>query len=282
MMKKLILMMVFCCSAAVAGEGRFIDTHVHFEDCREGALDRVGEWMKSNSVRRIINFPLSNFRFHNDEERKQTLANYAKHKDCIARACVIFPAEVKSLEETVRQLEREKQDGAVAFGEHYGGFETPENLRLIEACGKVGLPVMVHLGRKSVPTLEAALQRYPDCIIIAHSSAWWSFLKDGTCDRLLKTYPNLYADLSCACKGSLLVRDRKFANEFLIPNADKLLFGTDSGTGSIGQPPAREFALIDGLNLSKEVEEKICRGNAEKLFRGGKTAGSKPAGEQLK
>jgi len=173
---------------------------------------------------------------------------------------------VNSFEEVVKRLAREKQDGAVAFGEHYGGCEGPVNLRLFEACAKVGLPVMLHMSRKGVPGLENALKRNPDCIIIAHSSAWWRFLEDGTCDRLLKTYPNLYADISCTCKGSLIVRDKKFAKEFLIRNADKLLFGTDSGSGSLGKPSAPEFSLMQELNLPQEVEEQICRRNAEKLF----------------
>jgi hypothetical protein len=42
-----------------AGKSRFIDTHVHFQDCRQGDLDKVAEWMKSNHVQRCINHPLT-------------------------------------------------------------------------------------------------------------------------------------------------------------------------------------------------------------------------------
>ena len=45
-------------------------------------------------------------------------------------------------------LQREKADGAVAFGEHYGRdlmFDDPKNLLLYEACEQVGLPVMFHI-----------------------------------------------------------------------------------------------------------------------------------------
>ncbi|MEI6236425.1 MAG: amidohydrolase family protein [Planctomycetota bacterium] len=103
--------------------------------------------------------------------------------------------------------------------------------------------------------------------VIAHSD-WWKNLPDGTCDRLLETYPNLYADISCTVGRSVIGRDTKFAREFFIRRADKLLFGTDSGWWSLGKEKGRapEFALIDELKLPKDVEEKICRGNAERLF----------------
>ena len=261
-------------------QGRFIDAHVHFHACKPGELDKAAEWMKSNKVQRIINYPLAQSRPKNEDERKQMLENYAKHKNSMGRACVIFPNEVNSVEEAVKLLTKEKEDGAVAFGEHYGGgleFDDPKNLRLYEACAKVGLPVMIHLGNKGVPGLERVLKLYPDCIIIAHSSAWWRFLDDGTCDRLLKTYPNLYADISCSSKASLLVRDKKFGKEFLVRNADKLLFGSDNGWTSLdGKPGGGEFALIDDLDLPADVEDKICRKNAERLFWGGKAASLNP------
>ncbi len=264
-----------------AGQGRFIDAHVHFQDCSVGDLDKVAEWMKSNDVQCVLNYPLAQTRPKNDDERKQMLENYAKYKGRIARACAIFPDEVKSLEETIKLLTREKQDGAVAFGEHYGGFDGPENLRLYEACAKVGLPVMIHLGRKGLPGLENVLKLYPDCIIIAHSSGWWSFLPDGTCDRLLKTYPNLYADISCATKTSQIVKDKKFGKEFLIRHADKLLLGTDSSSCALTNKPAPEILLIHELNLPKEVEDKICRKNAERLFRGVNAVNPTAPGEQI-
>jgi predicted TIM-barrel fold metal-dependent hydrolase len=269
--------------------GRFIDAHVHFTCCKAGELDKAAECMKSNNVQRILNYPLAQSRPKNDGERKQMLENYAKYKGRIARACVIFPEEVNSVEEAVKILTREKQDGAIGFGEHYGvelKFDDPKNLRLYEACAKVGLPVMFHkdqnknLDEKGLPRLENVLKTYPNCTLIAHSD-WWKHLADGTCDRLLKTYPNLYADISCTVGRSIIGRDKKFAREFFIRNADKLLFGTDSGWWSFGKKPAPEFALIDDLNLPAEVVDKICRGNAERLFWGGKAGNSTPFGARV-
>lgn len=160
---------------ALAGEpaeagknnARFTDTHVHFHDCKVGDLEKVAEWMKSNNVQRVINHPLAQSRPRNEAERTQMLANYANYKGRIDRFCIIFPDEVNSVEEAVKLLAREKQDGAIGFGEHYGvalNFDDPKNLRLYAACSQVGLPVMFHmdqnknLDEKGLPRLEKVLK----------------------------------------------------------------------------------------------------------------------------
>jgi len=266
-----------------AGE-RFIDTHVHFQDCRPGDLDQVAGWMKSNQVQRCINHPLQQSRAKNDAERQQRLANYAPYQGRIARFCIIYPAEAGSVEEAVKRLAREKRDGAVGFGEHYGEnlkFDDPKNLRLYAACAQVGLPVMFHMDRNKnlddpgLPRLQHVLKAYPQLILIAHSG-WWKHLSDGTCDRLLQAYPNLYADLSCTVGRSRIGKDKALARAFFIRHADKLLFGTDSGWWSLGKQPAPEFSLIAELQLPQEVEDKICRRNAERLFWGGKSRNAAP------
>ena len=265
--------------------GRFIDAHVHFHDTKAGDLEKVAAWMASNNVQRIINHPLRQSRANNDQERAQQTENYKAFQGRIKRFCIIFPDEVSSVDEAVAILEREKQAGAVGFGEHYGEvskpqpgdkglyFDDPKNMVLFAACAQVGLPVMFHMDRgrnldeKGFSHLEHILKTYPKCTIIAHSD-WWKGLGDGSCERLLQKYPNLYADISCTVGRSAIGRDKKFAREFFIRNADKLLFGTDSGWWSFKpeSKPALEFALMDELKLPKEVEDKICRGNAERLF----------------
>jgi uncharacterized protein len=261
--------------APAPSSGRFIDAHVHFHACKTGELDKVIVWMNSNNVQRVINYPLAQSRPKNDAERKQMLENYAKHKDRIGRGCVIFPYEVNSVEEAVAILTREKQEGAVVLGEHYGEglkFDDPKNLRLYEACAKVGLPIMFHysdrtrnMDEKGMPRLENVLKLYPNCTIIAHGD-WWRSLPEGSCGRLLQAYPNFYADISCTVGRAGIRRDMERSREFFIKHADKLLFGTDSGWWSFGKPPTGEFALMDELKLPKDVEEKISRKNAERLF----------------
>lgn len=253
---------------------RFIDAHVHFHAIKEGELEKVADWMKANHIRRCINHPLAQSRPKNEEERQQMLKNYAKFKGVIDRTCIIFPEEVNSVEEAVKILTREKEDGAVGFGEHYGvgmKFDDPKLMQLYAACEKVGLPVMFHMDKdknldeKGLPRLENVLKTYPKCILVAHSD-WWKNLGDGTCDRLLKTYPNLYADISCTVQRSVIGKDKEFAKAFFIRNADKLLFGSDCGWWSFRMGIAPEFAMIDELALPKDVEAKILRDNANKIY----------------
>lgn len=266
-------------SATVPSEntsGRFNDSHVHFQARAPGDLDLVAEWMKSMNIGRVINHPLKQSLPRNEQEHEQMLRNYEKYQGCIERFCIIFPDDVKTEEEAVAILTREKKEGAIGFGEHYGEnllFDDPKLMRLYAACEKVGLPVMFHMDQnknmdeKGLPRLENILKTYPKCLLIAHSD-WWKNVADGTCDRLLQTYPNLYADISCTVKRSLFGSDKAMAREFFIKHADQLLFGTDSGWWSLGKDkkPMPEFALIDELKLPKEVEEKICRKNMDRLF----------------
>lgn len=186
----------------------------------------------------------------------------------------IAPEEVGSVEEAVKILEKEKADGALGFGEHYGVgrmFDDPANLRLYAACEKAGLPVMFHIDQtknmveQRMRGVERVLELFPKCILIAHAF-WWEYLPDGTCDRMLQKYPNLYADTSAA--AGILNRDRRYARDFLIRNADKVLYGSDAGWWSFAdaETPDTFFQLCDELDLPEAVKETIYKGNALKLF----------------
>ncbi|QDU29317.1 Amidohydrolase [Anatilimnocola aggregata] len=258
--------------------GGYIDTHVHAFDCRKDGLDVVDAWMKRVNVTQCVVHPLDHkgSRPSNDAERQEMLANYRKYKGRIHRFCIIYPDEVETVEEAMRILEREKQDGAIGFGEHYGVglmFDDPKNLLIYDACSRVGLPVMFHIDQKrnmdeqGLPRLEKVLNAYPKCILIAHSY-WWRQLGNGTCERLLQKYPNLYADLSPAAVTALSKQGDQ-GREFIIRNADKLLFGTDAGWWSFNKTPApeKEWTYFEDLNLPAEVKNKIYRQNAAKLLK---------------
>lgn len=264
----------------VPGRGpAIVDPHVHAFSCKEGGLDDVAEWMEKHHVERCIIHPLSHNQSlpSNEEERERMLANFRKYKGKIDRFCIFFPDDVSSEEEAVKRLEKEKQDGAIGFGEHYGrelNFDDPKNLRLYAACEKVGLPVMFHMDQnknmdeKGFPRLERVLKMYPDCTLIAHAY-WWLQLPNGSCDRLLQKYPNLYADVSGPQRvPAVLNRDRDYTRAFLVRHADKILFATDAGWWSFGKdkPPAPQFELFEQLNLPEDVKAKIYRLNARKLF----------------
>lgn len=255
---------------------KFIDVHVHAHPCTPGGLDLVDEWMKRNQIDRCIVSPLNHkgSRDYTEQDRKTMLANFARYQGRIDRMCIIDAGEVGTVEKAVKILEKEKADGAIAFGEHYGVglmFDDPRNLLLYEACEKVGLPVMFHIDQnknmveKGMERVDNVLKRFPKCKLIAHAY-WWRQLKDA--DRQLQQYPNLYADLSGTVVPDLLGRDRKYAREFILRNQDKLLFGTDEGWWSFKKDPSpyKHYSFFETLELPDEVRYKVYRGNAEKLF----------------
>ncbi len=254
----------------------FIDTHVHAFDCRPNGLDIVDEWMKRQNVSHAIIHPLSQSRPKSAEERQEMLKNYKKYEGRILRFCIIYPEDVKNVDEAVKILEQEKKDGAIGFGEHYGVgmmFDDPSNLMFYEACQKVGLPVMFHIDQyrnkddPGLPRLKRVLELYPKCTLIAHSY-FWRQLKNGSVDEVLAKYPNLYADLSPAAVANLSQLPNEKAREFVIKHADKLLFGTDAGWWSFNKIPApeKEWTYFENLNLPDDVRQKIYRENSIKLF----------------
>jgi uncharacterized protein len=255
----------------------YIDIHVHANACTDEGftLDSVVEWMDENRVERCIIQQLKQTLPRNAEEDATQVRNYRKHRGRIYGFCVSYAKDVISLEQTARFLRREKQKGAIGFGEHYGEglfVNDPKSMILYEACAEVGLPVLFHMDGENnrdepgLPLLEEVLKAVPDCTFIAHAPGWWTQLPSGTCERLLQNYPNLYGDLSAGSGARAISRDKDLGREFLIRNADKLLFGTDSGPWSYGKAPAPQFALFEELALPADVKRKICRKNAERLF----------------
>lgn len=139
--------------------------------------------------------------------------------------------------------------------------------------------------------LERVLQRHPDMVTIAaHCS--WLICQDAQIDFLrymLGTYPNFYVDLAATFQYFHLV-DHDNLRDFLIEYSDRILYGTDVSTLREEQMKetiakySRTFRILEtdemveggffgmnpvkGLNLPKEVLEKIYYKNALKLYPG--------------
>ena len=252
-----------------------IDVHTHASVDKVHGLDSVAKWMDASHVMRCVSLTLEQSRPKNEAERALELASYRIYQGRIDRFCIIKPEDANSVEEAFKLLKREKDDGAIGFAEHYGEnrmFDDPANLRLFAACEQLGFPVIFHIDanknmdERGLPRLERALQMFPKCIFIGHAEFWME-MSNGTCDRLLQTYPNLYADPSGQRMTMELNRDRTYTQKFLIRHADKILFGTDEGWWSFGKGErTNTFALFEDLDLPEEVRAKIYHKNAEKLF----------------
>lgn len=273
-------------AAKPPSEIRFIDPHVHAMSITPTGLQAVAKWMEERNVERCIVSPLRHKGScpQNEEERATLIANFLPYKGRIDRMTIIDPGEVETVDQAVTLLKREIADGAIAFGEHYGVglmFDDPKNLMLYEACEKTGLPVMFHIDQNKnmveagMERVDRVLKMFPKCNLVAHAY-WWRQLQNGTCDRQLQEHPNLYADMSGRVVVDVLNRDRKYAREFLIRNQDKILWATDEGWWSFGNKDKQmnqHYTILDELDLPFEVRQKICRGNAEKVYglkKGGK------------
>ena len=102
---------------------------------------------------------------------------------------------------------------------------------------------------------------------------------------MLKTYPNFYVDLAATEQYFYLV-NRENLRDFMIEYSDRIMFGTDKGpiTSSAIRSNVNSYArffqiletedqvegrnVMQGLNLPKEVLEKIYYKNAMKLYPG--------------
>jgi len=95
-------------------------------------------------------------------------------------------------------------------------------------------------------------------------------LTGGITDRLLRDYPNIYADHSAGSGLTALTRDEEHAIGFLQRHQDQLLFGTDCadavGYGEACQG-SQTLATLRRLAPDETILNKILCLNAKKLFK---------------
>jgi predicted TIM-barrel fold metal-dependent hydrolase len=155
-------------------------------------------------------------------------------------------------------LEYYRSLGAKGVGEATANlrWDDPRYQSLLRACDRLALPFLFHLATREFNTygiitepglagLERALQRFPRVQFIGHSPGWWSeiapnptlpdlegypkgpVLPGGRVPQLLRTYPNLWGDLSAGSGYNALARDPGFAYGFIEEFQDRLLMGLD-------------------------------------------------------
>ena len=171
-------------------------------------------------------------------------------------------------------------------------YDSPDCLRLFHTAGELGMPVTLHMQYDlqkrytdawgewwggSIHTLEHCLQECPETVFLGHAPGFWihisgddlwktktypattdPVLPGGEIPRLLRTYPNLYCDISSGSGYEALTRDRQFTKKFLLEFQDRVLFARDY-FDHIHED------LIESLDLPESVKEKIYFGNARKL-----------------
>jgi hypothetical protein len=136
-----------------------------------------------------------------------------------------------------------------------------------------------------MPRFEHLLHAASETTAIAHGpgfwaemGAWitpqqrWSYPKgpigeEGATWHLLRTCPNLYADLSANSGHNAITRDPKAGVRFLIEFQDKLLFGTDTCSDDVRMPQQKYLtSLREKDSITPQVFDKIMSGNALRLL----------------
>lgn len=172
-------------------------------------------------------------------------------------------------------------------------YDSPDALRIFRVCGEKGLPVVVHIDYP-IPTgnpyprpnwwygggVEAfarAVEACPETTFVGHAPGFWAHISgDGQAEsavypegevvpggevvRMLRTYPNLCADLSANSARNALARDRTFARDFLIEFRERLLYARDCFDN-------RLQALLASFDLPDDVLADIYAGNATRLLK---------------
>lgn len=201
--------------------------------------------------------------------------------------------EVPDIRNATAEIKKYLKLGAPIIGESKFGVkcDSKEMQRIYKLAKKYKVPVLMHwqytMYNHDFENFYRMLEKYPKVNFIGHAQTWWANIdkehKDqnvlypkgkvtdgGLTDQLLKTYPNLYADMSAGSGLNALLRDEEHASRFLERHQDKILFGSDcldaEGHGPTCQG-AQTIAAIRKLSPTKAIERKVLYGNAKKLFK---------------
>ncbi|UCF97867.1 MAG: amidohydrolase family protein [Spirochaetaceae bacterium] len=191
--------------------------------------------------------------------------------------------------------------GCVGIGEITANIavDDPRVISLFRQCGEFDLPVLFPCtgpGRGvyglydevGLPRLERLLQALPHTTVIGHAPGFWAEIegditpekkfvyptgpirKAGTLSRLLRSYANLYADISANSGFNAISRDKAFATDFLTEFQDKILFGTDVCFGGPdGRMPHLDYlrSLLEEKRIGQRTFAKITGENALKILK---------------
>lgn len=228
---------------------------------------------------------------------EETAEICGKYPDHFVWFCNVYP---DGTDKTYNRLEAYKKMGAKGMGEFISCFRFRDPLvqHLLGCLEDLDLPFLFHMnatgegyGMVDQPGLvefEECLQKFPKLKFIGHSQPFWFEISKydyaavtpeercvypsgevtpGRVPYLLRTYDNLYADLSADSAGNAIMRDPDYGIQFLIEFQDKLMFGTDMANTNFIYPLCFYLkSLVHQDKLPERVFEKIGFQTAEKLL----------------
>lgn len=172
-------------------------------------------------------------------------------------------------------------------------YDNPDALRMYRFCGERKVPVLVHIDYElptkdarryprpsywyggGIEAFERAISACPETVFIGHGPGFWANISGddqsariaypkgpvqsgGRIPEMLRTYPNLYCDLSAGSGRNAISRDPEFGKKFLLEFQDRILFGRDCFDSG-------HKDMLAGMQLPPDVLEKILCGNALRL-----------------
>lgn len=217
---------------------------------------------------------------------EQALELCKRYPDRFARFAYI--SLDKGVEKAVDEVKKAYETGAKGVGEFVDNvyLDSPEMDTLLSACEKYGMPFLFHMSDAighsygivddvGLPALEHALKAHPNLKFIGHSPCFWSEIsanvvnrtgypfgpveREGRVAELLRTYPNLYCDLSANSASNALMRDSLYGISFLKEFHQRLFFATDSLLCPLG--PWLDILVQQGA-LTESEYANIVRENA--------------------
>ena len=216
----------------------------------------------------------------------------AKHPGRFQFSVALDPARP----ETLASLRRAVKEGAKGFGEMKSPAKAdgPEMMRVYELAAELAAPVTIHFAdfpqfpgdtsyNEGITRFEAVLKKFPKVTFIGHADGFWANISaevppvayptgpikpGGISDKLLRDYPNLYADMSANSCRNALARDEQFIRGFLIRHQDKLMFGSDcSCRDGRGAGQRSDQPLIKGRCVARETLTALKSLAAPGVFR---------------
>lgn len=171
-------------------------------------------------------------------------------------------------------------------------YDNPDSIRLFQFCGEKRLPVIVEVNYGieggdrypwpgywyggGIEAFERTIQACPETIFLGHGPGFWAHISGddlyrtqsypqgdivsgGKVTELMRSYPNLYCDLSAGSGLNALKRNESFTQEFLIEFQDRCVYGRDQYDNELQ-------SYLNSLSLPAEAMRKIYAKNALRLL----------------
>ena len=196
-------------------------------------------------------------------------------------------------------LEHYKRLGAKGMGELTSNLwaDDPKMDRLYSCLEDLDMPLLIHIAPDfdgyygivddlGLPRLERMLKAHPRLKWIGHSLCFWSEISadndesvrhrmpkgkvvEGRLSYFMRTYENLYCDLSANSGKNAMMRDPGFAAAFMEEFSDRILYGCDvCGACNTFMYEFDEFltSLRESGAIRESTYRKIVRENAIRLL----------------